>query len=153
MWRRWAGVRAEVRLDPAQLVHGLTMLKDPDDVMNPVLVPRSGSSRFDFSPTSNDKLSWVELLLHVVRHAMPRKMITSAPIIMPEGLTRVSLPEAFLVEAEAVLPPVPRGTRGPAPMSNREALGWVIEKIRSGCGWKQLPSGSKLHKRLGAALS
>lgn len=147
MWRRWPRVRAEVRLDPAQLLHGLTKLKNPDDVKNPVLVPRDGSSRFDFAPTSNGKLSWVELLLHAVRNAMPRRMITSAPIIVPEGLTRVSLPEAFLVEAEAVLPPVPRGTRGPEPMSNREALGWVIEKIRSGCGWKQLPSGSKLHKR------
>lgn len=147
MWRGWRRVRAEVRLDYLQLAHGLTKVKDPDDIANPVLVPRDGSSRFDFAPASNGRLSWVELLLHAVRHAMPRKMITSAPTIVPEGLTRVSLPEAFLVEAEAVLPPVPRGTRGPEPMSNREALGWVIEKIRSDCGWKQLPSGSKLHKR------
>ncbi len=150
LWKRWPRVRSTVRLDRRELMHGLMTLMELGDIKKSVLVPRDGSVRFDFAPTCEEKLSWVTLLLYAVRNAMRMKFLTATQPISPKARLPLDPTDRFVAEAEALLPPPHRGARGPEPMSNREALPWIFHKLRTGCGWKKLPGGSKLHKRFQA---
>lgn len=147
--RTWPRVRASVFLDLVQLLYGLARRRSPNDLSDLELVPHDGSELIDFTPTSGGQLLWVERLLHAVRHALPPRMNPAGSIIDPEAIAVLSIPPAFMAEAEALLPPVQRGTRGPEPMSNRDALPWILHKFRNDIGWKSedLPSGTKYQRR------
>ena len=146
MWGRWAEVRKEVRLDHLRLLHGLIEVPRLDDRKRPMAVPPCSPARFNFAPEVPGETRWVEPLLHAVRHALPRRLIATVRVDSPPAAPDLTL-SAFLDEAEPLLPPARPSTRGPRPMSNRDALRAIIQKFRRGCAWKALPQGSTLHRR------
>jgi hypothetical protein len=142
--RRWPKVRASVAVDVAPFILELFERKGSASV------PRNGSTHFRFAPRAREDAGWVEYLLRAVWRALPPQHSPPGPPPTASSEWAPPLNEEFLAAADAMLPPIPRGLRGPPPMTNRDALPWIIHKFRRDLGWKQIPSGSKYQRRFEA---
>lgn len=165
--RRWRELMPTILPAPLVVINGLVNMVQVPGHNRFVTVPRGEAPITTFVPRDGPGAMWVKSLIIAVHGAMPTKSTrrtSTGAAPHANGARRAAqrsasraigaqhregpkLPEAFLVEAEGVLPSVPRGERGPQPMSNREALPWIIHKFRSGCGWNELPNSTTYHRR------
>jgi hypothetical protein len=146
--RRWPKIRGSIALKRTGLIAGLLERREVGVEEVSVFVPRTGGPRLLFAPPGPGHTQWVEYLLYAVRDSLPPNALPASKLATGTDWAP-PLPEAFLGAAETILPPVKRGLRGPPPMSNRDALPWIIHKFRRDIGWKYegMPSGTKYQKR------